>query len=94
MRSAQPWNVAKTIADILMRTEETMAVDAHEVDKSADLLKSSRNMQGDVVIRQVKKLHDQPGHPSNAKLVGALRDIGAAVSVLACAREYACEACL
>ena len=53
-----------------------------------------RKKHADVTIKQVKKYHDQLGHPSNIKLVAALKDTGATAAVISCAREYACEACL
>ncbi len=72
-RAPQPWGMAKAIADILAALEETFAVDAQQVHRSMDLLKATCKTHSDVVIRQVKNLCDQLGHPSNAKLANALR---------------------
>ena len=95
VRGPQPWNMAKAIADILMISEEqAMVVDAADPEYNLDLLKALRKKHADVTIKQVKKYHDQLGHPSNIKLMAALKDIGATAAVISCAREYACEACL
>ena len=93
-RGPQPWNMAKAIADILMISDDALAVDAADQDYNLDLLKALRRKHADATIKQVKKYHEQLGHPSNAKLVNALKDTGATTAVVSCAREFACEACL
>ena len=95
VRGPQPWNMAKAIAEILsLDDEQVVTVDATEPDYSLDLLKALRKKHADATIKQVKKYHDQLGHPSNARLMKALKDTGATDLVISCAREYACEACL
>ena len=97
-RYSQPWEFAKAVADLLVVDDggdaDILAVDSCDADKVPDLLKGLRKKHSDVIIRQVKRLHEQLGHPSNAKLVNALRDSGATNAVMACAREFACESCL
>ena len=86
-KHSQPWEFAKAVSDLLV-TEDggdavVLAVDSQDADKVPDLLKGLRKKHSDVIIRQVKRLHEQLGHPSNAKLVNALRDSGATAAVMA-----------
>ena len=77
VRGPQPWNMAKAIAEILtLDDEQVLTVDSTEPDYSLDLLKALRRKHADATIKQVKKYHDQLGHPSNARLMKALKDTG------------------
>ncbi len=81
VKAPRPRGTAKSIADVSAVSEETFAVDAQEVDRRVGLLKAGRKKHSDVVIRQVKKLHDQLGHASRARLAIVLGDTGAAPNV-------------
>ena len=79
--------MAKAIAEILsFDDEQVLTVDATDPDYNLDLLKALRKKHADATIKQVKKYHDQLGHPSNARLMKALKDTGATDLVISCAR--------
>ena len=90
-----PRHMAKAIAEIMAIPDgehETFPVETQDPNLEADLLKAQRFP--DVVIQQVKKMHDQLGHPNNRKLAQAMKGAGASKEKIACANNYVCEYCL